>query len=100
MLEKSLTLGYDVLTATDADQATDLFRVGGDAIELVLLDLGMPGMSGYETLAELQLIDADVVVIITGLDPDEERLPGVAKILAKPFRPAQVVDAVRGVIGM
>lgn len=100
MLEKSLTLGYDVLTATDADQAIDLFRVGGDAIELVLLDLGMPGMSGYETLAELQLIDADVVVIITGLDPDEERLPGVAKILAKPFRPAQVVDAVRGVIGM
>ena len=46
MLEKSLTLGYDVLTATDADQATDLFRVGGNAIELVLLDLGMPGMSG------------------------------------------------------
>ena len=46
MLEKSLTLGYDVLTATDADQAIDLFRVGGDAIELVLLDLGMPGMSG------------------------------------------------------
>ena len=101
MLEKSLTPGYDVLTATDADQAIDLFRVGGDAIELVLLDLGMPGMSGCETLAELQLIDADVkVVIITGLDPDEERLPGVAKILAKPFRPAQVVDAVQGVIGM
>ena len=43
------------------------------------------------------MIDADVkVVIITGLDPDEERLPGVAKILAKPFRPAQVVDAVQG----
>ena len=57
-------------------------------------------MSGCETLAELQLIDADVKVIITGLDPDEERLPGVAKILAKPFRPAQVVDAVQGVIGV
>ena len=57
-------------------------------------------MPGHKTLAELQLIDADVKVIITGLDPDEERLPGVAKILAKPFRPAQVVDAVQGVIGM
>jgi len=45
MLEKSLTPGYDVLTATDADQAIDLFRVGGDAIELVLRDLGMRGMS-------------------------------------------------------
>ena len=42
MLERSLTPGYDVLTTTDADQAIDLFRVGGDAIELVLLDLGMP----------------------------------------------------------
>ena len=69
MLEKSLTPGYDVLTATDADQAIDLFRVGGDAIELVLRDLGMRGMSSYETQAKL-------------------------------FRPAQVVVAVQGLIGM
>ena len=99
-LKMSLAPSYDVLTATDATEAVDMFRVGEDVIELILLDLGMPGMTGYEALAELQLIDADVkVVIITGLKPDEERLPGVAEILSKPFRPAQVVEVVQRVLG-
>ena len=43
-------------------------------------------MSGYQTLAEMQIVDPNVVVIvITGIDPDLEQLPGVRGLLAKPF---------------
>ncbi|MDA0334671.1 MAG: response regulator [bacterium] len=95
LLRKSLAATCDVLTATDAKQAIDMFRLGEDTIELILLDLGMPGLSGYDALAELQLLDPDVkVAIITGLDPDEDRLPGVLGILSKPFRPREVVEFV------
>ncbi len=53
-----------------------------DQIELLILDLGLPGMSGYEALAEMQTVDPNVVVIvITGLDPDHEQLPGVCGLL-------------------
>ncbi len=39
-------------------------------------------MSGYEALAEMQIVDPNVVVIIiTGLDPDLEQLPGVCGLL-------------------
>ncbi len=95
LLDRTLAPRYDVLTATEGAQAIDMFRLGEDVIELVLLDLGLPGLTGYEALAELQLIDADVkVVIITGLDPEEERLPGVLKVLGKPFRPEEVLEVV------
>ena len=95
LLDRTLAPRYDVLTATEGAQAIDMFRLGEDVIELVLLDLGLPGLTGYEALAELQLIDADVkVVIITGLDPEEKRLPGVLKVLGKPFRPEEVLEVV------
>jgi DNA-binding response OmpR family regulator len=101
LLQKSLSMSCAVLTAKDGTQALDVFRLQQDVIDLVLLDLGMPGLSGYDALAELQLLDPDVkVAIITGLDPDEERLPGVLGILCKPFRPDDVVQLVQQVMQM
>ena len=100
MLGKALGRTCDVLTASDGGQAIDMFRLGQDHIDVVLLDLGMPGMGGYEALAELQLMDPDVqVALITGLDPDEERLPGIARIMRKPFRPDEIQRLVQELAG-
>jgi len=51
-LQKSLESRFDVLTATEGAQAIDIFRLGEDVIEMVLLDLGMPGVSGCDALAD------------------------------------------------
>jgi len=78
--------GYSVFEGANGEEGREVFREHQDQIALVLLDLRMPDMSGYETLAEMQIIDPDVkIIVITGYTPDEERLPGIKRILRKPL---------------
>ncbi len=80
------TTGYSMLEGVDGAEGLELFRSHQEQIVLVLLDLKMPNMSGYEALAEMQIIDPDVkIVVITGYIPDEELLPGGEAILRKPL---------------
>lgn len=96
VITKTLEDSYEVLQARNGAQAVDMYRLGEDVIELILLDLGMPKMSGYEALAEIQLVNPDIkVAVVTGLDADHERLPGVNRVLTKPFRTEQLVALVQ-----
>ncbi len=62
ILEK---LGYRVLTAGNGQAAITTFEQRHDTIDLVLLDMIMPGMSGGETFSEMKKIDPDVRVILS-----------------------------------
>jgi len=57
-------LGYTALTAPSGDCAVELLR-GGARPDVVLLDLIMPGMNGFQTLQAIRSIDPDVPVLIT-----------------------------------
>ena len=81
-VESILGSNYAVMRVDNGDAAVAIIYEESDQIELPILDLGLPGMSGYEALAEMQTVDPNVVVIvITGLDPDHEQLPGVCGLL-------------------
>ena len=81
-VESILGSNYAVMRVDNGDAAVAIIYEESDQIELLILDLGLPGMSGYEALAEMQTVDPNVVVIvITGLDPDHEQLPGVCGLL-------------------
>ena len=81
-VESILGSDYAVMRVDNGDAAVAIIYEESDQIELLILDLGLPGMSGYEALAEMQIVDPKVVVIvITGLDPDHEQLPGVCGLL-------------------
>lgn len=57
--------GYDVETAPDGAQALRIILRGG--VEVVVLDLKMPGLQGIETLREIKRLHPEVaVVILTG----------------------------------
>jgi signal transduction histidine kinase len=82
-------LGYRVLEAEDAQRALDCFRTRGREIEVVVLDLRMPGMDGWECLEALREIRRDVPVLVcSGYDPGavEERDDPRLGFLRKPFR--------------
>jgi two-component system, cell cycle sensor histidine kinase and response regulator CckA len=57
--------GCTVIEAGDGETGINYFRTGAQKIDVVLLDLTLPGMSGTEVLGELRRIRPDVKVILT-----------------------------------
>jgi len=70
--------GHQVETAYDGPSAIEAVRTFGP--EIVLLDIGLPGMSGYEVAKHLQLEpgrDKMIVVALTGYGQDEDKLRAI-----------------------
>jgi DNA-binding response OmpR family regulator len=64
-------LGYDVLTATNAEDARSLFR--STAIDLAILDYHLPGVLGDELCMEFKEINPNVrVILVSGAYPDRD----------------------------
>ena len=57
--------GFDVIEACDGKTAVDLYRARASEIDVVLLDMTLPGIFGQEVLDELRRIQPEVKVIIT-----------------------------------
>ena len=80
--------GFKVLEADSAEAAEDVLAAGG-APAMVLLDLNLPGNTGWELLRSARFTspDAPLVVIASATTVDHRRLTsfGVAGYLPKPF---------------
>jgi two-component system cell cycle sensor histidine kinase/response regulator CckA len=83
LLEK---LGYQVLEATCGERALEIFAERHGDIDLILLDLIMPGLNGMQTLARLRDLDPHVrVILCSGMDEtNEEDLPAGVSFIPKP----------------
>ena len=91
--------GYRVIEAENGRAALDLLANGLYDIDLVILDLTMPVMSGKETLAGLRRLRPDIEVILSsGFSETEATLrfesQHLAGFLQKPYSATRLVDAV------
>ncbi|MCX5903055.1 MAG: PAS domain S-box protein [Proteobacteria bacterium] len=96
-------LGYNIISASDGKEAVKLFAQNKSDIDLVILDLMMPSMNGYEAFKEIKAIDpATKIILCTGYVADEnvqEMLNnGVKGLLKKPYRIEDLSRAVRLVL--
>ncbi len=95
--------GMRVLKADGGLDGLELYAKHGAEIDVVLLDLSMPGMSGEETLRRLREIDPGVRVLLSsGFDESEvtRRFSGtsLAGFIQKPYMPRDLVETVRGLL--
>jgi PAS domain S-box-containing protein len=73
-------MGYSVITASDGHEAISIYGKEGNAIDLVVLDMIMPGINGDEVFSILKGINPAVrVVIISGYS--DEGFSGIGKLL-------------------
>ena len=95
--------GYEVVTAASGAEA--LAKIESARPDLVLLDVIMPNMSGYEVCRKIREMPETAVlpiVMITALDPGEERVKGLDAgaddFLAKPVNQAELLARVRSLL--
>lgn len=95
--------GYNVLTASSGREA--LAQVERERPDLVLLDVVMPEMSGYEVCRKIRENPATgilPVIMVTALDPSEERIKGLEAgaddFLAKPINQAELLARVHSLL--
>ena len=92
--------GINVVTAANGDAGIAVYRAQPDAIDLVLLDLSMPGKSGHETFEALQAIDPNVRILLSSgySEADATRgfsSPPLVGFVQKPYRLDSFVQVVK-----
>jgi len=97
IVEQGLSLfGYRVLKASSGEEALRIYRERGKEIDLVFLDLIMPGMSGLRCFEELREMDPEVkVIVMSGYPIEEEVLAKATGSITKPFGVKELLEAIR-----
>lgn len=93
--------GYEVIEAPDGKAALDIFFEIKD-ISLILLDVMMPKMDGWETLKEIRQYSQVPIIMLTARSEERDELQGfnlgVDEYITKPFSPKVLVARVDAVL--
>jgi PAS domain S-box-containing protein len=95
--------GYHVYIAHDGVEAVNIYKEHGQKIDLVLSDMGLPGMTGSEVVKKLREMNPEVKVVLASgyFDPDSKREifeAGVKEFIQKPYSPDEVLRKLREVL--
>jgi len=93
--------GYDVLTAHDGLEAVK--KVGVSVPDLILLDIRMPNMDGFEVCKILRSDERtqNIPIVIVSIIADREKaeIMGARAYILKPFSPRTLIEQVKEVLG-
>jgi len=97
-------LGYTVLSALSGRQAIDIFQKNSDKIDLIIMDMIMPGMNGGETFDRLRNINSNIKVLLSsGYSVNGQATKilrrGCDGFIQKPFNLNQLAEKIGKIMG-
>jgi CheY-like chemotaxis protein len=94
--------GFSVIEAADGSVARELFLNAKDEIDVILMDMTIPGMSSHEVIAEARRIRPDVKVILTSACSREASLsadtPDIKDFIRKPYQIRELTQLLQDVL--
>jgi CheY-like chemotaxis protein len=96
-------LGYEVLSARSGPEAIEVYEKNADKIDLVIMDMIMPGMGGGETFDRLKRIDPDIRVLLSSgysINGQASKIlaRGCDGFIQKPFNLIQLSDKIQQIL--
>jgi len=99
LMSKLRASGYEVLTASSGLEALE--QAQAEEPDLIVLDVLMPKMDGFETLKELRSFSAVPVIILSARESNSDKIKGLSlgadDYLPKPFNPDELVARIEAV---
>ncbi|RPJ05045.1 MAG: response regulator, partial [Spirochaetaceae bacterium] len=97
--------GYSITVAHNGEEAIEKYNAEKEMIDLVLIDMVMPKMSGRDCFRAMRMMNPDVkAVLITGYLPEgnafEAITEGMRDVLFKPFSRGKLTEVINAVLGM
>ena len=97
------TMGYDVFVATNGREALEIYEENRSEIDMVLLDMAMPGMGGGETYDRMKVINPGIKVLLASgynIDGEAEKIlqRGCDGFIQKPFNINQMSRKLREIL--
>jgi two-component system alkaline phosphatase synthesis response regulator PhoP len=92
--------GFDVLEATDGPSALTMARA--EKPDMIVLDLGLPGMDGLDVTRQLRRTSSVPIIMLTARTEESDRIVGLElgadDYVDKPFSPKELVARIRAVL--
>jgi two-component system alkaline phosphatase synthesis response regulator PhoP len=92
--------GFAVLEATDGPSALALAR--RESPDMIIMDLGLPGIDGLDVTRQLRMNSAVPIIILTARSDETDRIVGLElgadDYITKPFSPRELVARIRAVL--
>ena len=97
------TFGFAVIGAANGKEALDLYRAHSKSIVIVMTDIGMPVMDGYELIAEMKRLSPNLPIVVAsgfGNNIVNSRIPekDIAGFINKPYNIDKIKDVLMRVI--
>ena len=93
--------GYSVTEACDGEEAYNIFLKSKD-IALIIMDIMMPKMDGYEAAEEIRKLSKVPIILLTAKSEEKDELRGfsigVDEYITKPFSPRVLVARVNAIL--